>query len=101
MRTLLFAAAVGLFAGDMALAAPSAADHAKNAVSAPIEAKTGRTLYICEDTTAVRRAFVRQFGEIEFVSADSALSGDEAWAAPKCITGSEARRLRQKLASAR
>lgn len=58
-----------------------------------------KLLYICEATPAAKRAFARQFGAVEYVKAADVKAKGDAWTTPKCITPSQARRL--KLASAR
>ncbi len=75
--------------------AASTQDAAVNAV----QQSKARTVYVCENNAMTRRAFAREFGKVEFVSAAEAKAGGAAWDTPKCITASEARRL--KLASVR
>lgn len=57
-----------------------------------------RLLYVCERTDAARRSFKRQFGRVEYVSAQAVLlsrvSG-ERWDTPRCITPAELGRLRR------
>jgi hypothetical protein len=55
-----------------------------------------RLLYVCERTDAARRSFKRQFGQVEYVSAQAVLlsrTSGERWDAPRCITPSELGRL--------
>lgn len=59
-----------------------------------------RTVYVCDNSSMTRRAFTREFGKMEFVTAEAATAKGERWAAPKCVTPAEARRLKQ-LASLR
>ena len=63
-------------------------------------AKAGRTVYICDGSAMTRRAFTREFGVMEFVKAETILTKSGTWSAPKCVTPTEARRLKQ-LASLR
>lgn len=98
MRIIVSALALAALAGSaLAAQAPSAAEAGKDALS---RAKAPRTLYICEDDAMTRRAFAREHGQVEFVTAKQAQVKGETWAQPKCITSAEARRLqKQKLAS--
>jgi len=86
------------------LAGPALSKETPNAngqaVDAAQTAKAPRTVYICDNSAMTRRAFAREFGSVEFVKAEAVAAKGEAWAAPKCITASEARRLKQ-LASTR
>jgi hypothetical protein len=93
MRTLICILAFAAAATGPALAetAPNAAAQAKDAVMS----KSARTVFVCDTTTATRRAFTREFGVMEFVTADRAVAKGETWSAPKCVTASEARRLIQ------
>ena len=96
MRQIFCAIVLSALAFSPALAG----DAARSMTNPAGEAKTNaRTVYICDKSAMTRRAFAREFGSAEFVSAQGATSG-QAWSAPKCISASEARRLRQ-LASAR
>lgn len=70
--------------------APAAADVAKDSVVAP-----SRTVFICANDAMTRRAFAREYGSVEFVKAEEAVAKGEVWAAPKCVSSTEARRLRQ------
>lgn len=77
-------------------AGPALSDEAASAAARGKDAAAkARTLYVCDASTMTKRAFVREFGAIEFVKAEAAVSGGEAWSTPKCITPSEARRLKQ------
>ena len=76
-------------------AAPAFAQEATSAAT-----KAQRTVYVCDASAMTRRAFTREFGTMEFVKADAVVARRDAWAAPKCVTPTEARRLKQ-LASLR
>lgn len=98
MRIVVCAAVLSaLLAGPALSKTPNANDQAVNAAQT---AKASRTVYICDNSAMTRRAFAREFGAIEFVKAEAVAAKGEAWAAPKCMTASEARRLKQ-LASTR
>lgn len=93
MRSLICALAVLASASGPALAeiAPNASAEGRDAVMS----KATRAVYICDSSTATRRGFTREFGAMEFVTADRAMAKGEAWSAPKCVTPAEARRLQQ------
>lgn len=95
MRIVICAVAFAALSAGSALATetPAATKHAKEA--AAVEGKTERTLFVCEKDAMTRRAFVREFGSFEFVTADEAVAKGEAWDAPKCISSYEAGRLKQ------
>lgn len=100
MRVIVCAIALAALSAGSALATetPDAARHAKEAVA--VEGRAERTLYICENDAMTRRAFTREFGAVEFVTAEEAAARGQSWDAPKCITSYEARKLKQ-LASAK
>ena len=97
MRTLIYALVLAAASAVPALAeqATSAASRASDA-----SARAARTVYVCDASAMTKRAFVRQFGSVEFVKAEAVVAKGEAWSAPKCMTANEARRLKQ-LASLR
>lgn len=67
--------------------------HEKNSQA---QASGAKLLYICQRDAASKRAFKRIHGEVKFVTAKSLLSKRDnggQWAAPRCITGAELRRL--------
>lgn len=84
-----FAAAVALSASG------SSADLAQAKVFAS-QSPSAKMLYVCERDAVSKRTFKRLHGEVKFVTAKSLLDrrGDnDQWSAPRCITGSELRRL--------
>lgn len=84
-----FAAAVALSASG------SGADFAQ-AKSLASDAPNAKMLYVCERDAVSKRTFKRLHGEVKFVTAKSLLdsrSDSDQWSAPRCITGSELRRL--------
>jgi hypothetical protein len=93
MRTLICVLAFAAAATGPALAetAPNATAQARDAVMS----KSMRTVFVCDSSTATRRAFTREFGVMEFVTADKAVAKGETWSAPKCVTPADARRLQQ------
>lgn len=97
MRTLVYALVLAA-----ASAAPALAEQATSATSRALDAsaRAARTVYICDASAMTKRAFTREFGVVEFVKAEAVVAKGEAWSTPKCITASEARRLKQ-LASLR
>lgn len=54
-----------------------------------------RTVYVCDSSAMTRRAFTREHGAMEFVTAEAAAAKGKAWTAPKCMTPAEARRLKE------
>lgn len=84
------ALAAGLMASPQTIQPEHSAAQLSNGQANP------RMLYICGRDEASKRAFKRQHGEVTFVSAKAVLASrtDGArWAAPRCITGAEFRRL--------
>ena len=88
-----------VFAGFAAAAALSASGSAADFTQAKgyaTSAPSAKMLYICERDAASKRNFKRLHGEVKFVTAKSLIArrgeGDQ-WAAPRCITGAELRRL--------
>lgn len=71
---------------------------AQEATGAAVKAQ--RTVYVCDASAMTRRAFIREFGAMEFVKAEAVVARRETWATPRCVTPAEARRLKQ-LASLR
>lgn len=67
---------------------------AKEAPATTETTKPARTVYVCDNSAMTRRAFAREHGGAEFVTAKDAAAKGEAWAAPKCIKPAEARKLR-------
>jgi hypothetical protein len=68
---------------------------AKEAAPATAPEKATRTVFVCDNSAMTRRAFAREYGRVEFVTAEKAAAKGAAWTAPKCITPAEARRLKQ------
>lgn len=95
MRIAICAAALVALGAGAALAKepPNARSAAKDAVATETSGAP-KTLYVCEDNALTRRGFAREFGQMEFVTAKDARADGEAWSAPKCITGAEARKLK-------
>lgn len=60
--------------------------------------RPARPVYVCDRDLASARAFEREHGvRPEFVSADEALNSSDRWAAPRCISEGEHRKLSAKL----
>lgn len=100
MRSIALGLALAALATAPALAndAASASEAGKDA-AAQVSNDRERVLYVCDRSELTRRGFAREFGSIEFVTADAATAKGEAWTAPRCISKSEMLRLR-KLESA-
>ena len=89
----------------LAVAAALAGAETPNAQQPPVAAQTERSadasagprlLYVCERTDAARRSFKRQFGRVEYVSAQAVMlsrTSGERWESPRCITPNELGRL--------
>lgn len=92
MRTLFVAIALSVVS-----AAPALAEQATSAASRATDAsvRTARTVYVCDASVMTKRAFAREFGSVEFVKAEDVMAKGVTWSAPKCISASEARRLKQ------
>jgi hypothetical protein len=86
MRPMICAIALSMVAAAPALA--------KDAPAPTETTKPARTVYVCDNSAMTRRAFEREHGGAEFVTAKDAATKGEAWAAPKCIKPAEARKLR-------
>lgn len=94
MRMVLLVAAAAALLGGAAQANedPNAGAGKAEAQRAPSAAKV---LYVCGEDEAAWRPFSRDLGVPEFVTAKQVRADTEkTWAAPKCITASELRRLK-------
>ena len=85
--------ASGAMAGPQA-AARSADGAAKNAVSGQ-DAKV--MIYVCDRSDETRRAFKREYGAQEFVTAESVQRVSDV-TTPKCMTAAELRRYKERYA---
>lgn len=85
--------ASGAMAGPQAVAR-SADSAAKNAVSGQ-DAKV--MVFVCDRSDETRRAFKREYGEQQFVTADSVQRVSDV-ATPKCMTAAELRRYKDRFA---
>lgn len=98
MRIVLCALGFMAMSAGAAWAADAQTGQAKPASDA---ARAPRLLYVCDTDAMTRRAFAREFGAAEFVTAERARAKGEAWTGPKCIRPAEARRLKQLASVAR
>lgn len=90
LAIMVIAAAALLGGSAQAHSDPSAA--AKDAVATAPAAK--KVLVVCDGDEASWRAFSRDLGLPEFVTARQVRAAEgKAWSGPKCITPSELRRL--------
>ena len=80
-----------------ALSALTAASAVAKDVPARTEAtEPARAVYVCDGSAMTRRAFTREHGATEFVTAEQAAAAKgQAWTAPKCIKPAEARKLKE------
>lgn len=81
---------------SVAISAPAVAGEAQAADTRD----AAKVVYVCDSSAMTRRGFTREFGAMEFVTAERVASKTDTWTTPKCITPAEARRLKA-LASAR
>lgn len=91
----MFTVFAGL-AAAVALSASGSGDNFEQAKISSAQASGAKMLYVCERDTISKRTFKRLHGEVKFVTAKSLRdkrSSDDQWAAPRCITGAELRRL--------
>lgn len=88
-------AALVLASGAMAGPQPVA----RSADSAAKNAASGRDakllVYVCDRSDETRRAFKREYGAQEFVTADSIQRVSDV-ATPKCMTAAELRRYKER-----
>lgn len=93
MRMALLVIAAGALLGGAAQAKdnPNALATGKDAVERqPLQ----KMLYVCSEDELAWRAFSRDLGTPQFVTADQVVAErGKAWSAPKCITKSQLRRL--------
>lgn len=89
-----------LLGAAFALAATAATAAEMSAASGPGEGSKARAVYVCDASQVTKRAFAREFGQARFVKASDVLQPGAAWSAPRCISASELRRLRQMQALA-
>jgi hypothetical protein len=100
-RFLLCAAMGALIASPAMAGGPAAREQAQDVAAQEAKAPTkSRVLYICDASDITRRAFIRQHGVMEFVTAEAAARPQDSWSAPRCISRSEYQRLQQKVSFA-
>lgn len=98
MRSLMLGAVIAAVSLSAAGAqeAKSVAGAAKDASAQASQSEQGaRKIYICDNRDLTRRSFAREYGAIEFVTAEQAARPNEVWAAPKCMSASEHMRLKR------
>lgn len=96
MRMVLLVMATGALLGGVAQAKdnPNAMTPASNVVDQPRAQPVVKVLYVCDEEELSWRAFSRDLGTPDFVTAKQVRADSgKAWAAPKCITASELRHL--------
>jgi hypothetical protein len=101
MRLQALGVLLAMIAGPaLAFQAPSATTSGKDAGAQEASQGEAKRLYVCDKSELTRRGFAREFGSAEFVDAKAAVAAPDAWSAPRCITATEAKRLkRMKLAT--
>ena len=99
MRLAILAAALVCAAGA-ANAEPSQPQRTdKNAAK-----QGGRVVFVCDASAETKRSWMREHGEMIFVSADDlarAQAVKETWTKPRCITASELQRYESSAEGAR
>lgn len=87
MRLIICAATLSALAALPAVA--------KDAPAKTETTEPARSVYVCDSSAMTRRAFTREHGATEFVTAEQAAAKGEAWNKPKCIKPAEARKLKE------
>lgn len=82
---LLGAALAAISMGSAAAGQPGASPEPSARKAAPL-------LYVCDRSDLTRRSFVRQYGAMEFVTAQAVVA-HPSWEGARCITDAEYRRL--------
>jgi hypothetical protein len=91
---LIFIAASALIGGAAQAHDDPAAATPTKAVAADEHAEATKVLYVCSEEERNWRAFSRDLGTPEFVTAKRVIADQgKAWSEPKCITQSELKRL--------
>ena len=96
MRMVLLVIATGALLAGAAQAkeSPNALAVGQDAVARQAATPGVKRLYVCDAEELSWRAFSRDLGTPEFVTADEVRTDSgKAWNAPRCITPSELRRL--------
>ncbi|MBI1197013.1 MAG: hypothetical protein GC203_04045 [Phenylobacterium sp.] len=102
MRMALLVIAATALAGGVAQAQEQQARAATvtPAVDRQDPAAATKVLYVCSEDERNWRAFSRDLGTPDFVTAKQVLADEgKAWSAPKCITKSELHRLTEMAAN--
>lgn len=91
MRMVLLAIAAGALFGSAA----QAKDDLAAMAAGPQPAQTAKkVLYVCSEDEQSWRAFSRDLGTPDFVTAKQVLADqDKTWSGPRCITKTELHRL--------
>jgi hypothetical protein len=104
MRSLMLGAVLAAVSLSTAGAqeATSVAVAAKDAAAQAPRTELGvRKIFVCDNRDLTRRSFAREYGSIEFITADQAVKPNTAWTAPKCMRSSEHMRLKRLQLAAR
>jgi len=87
MRLIICAAALSALTALPAVA--------KDASTTTQTTEPARAVYVCDSSAMTRRAFTREHGATEFVTAEQAAAAKgQTWSKPKCIKPAEARKLK-------
>ncbi len=103
MRTMVFVMAAGALLAGAAQAKdtlnpmganPNVMEASRDSASQQRAQPAVKVLYVCDEGEQNRRAFAREFGAADFVTADQVRAAKgQPWSAPRCITPAEVRRL--------
>lgn len=94
MRTFLLAFAAAALVGGVAQAKEDPKAPAQDLAATQRSELLVKVLYVCNEEERDWRMFSRDLGTPDFVTAKQIRDQQgKAWAAPKCITPAEARRL--------
>ena len=100
MRLAILAAAALLSASSAASAETPQAQAASQATAK----EGGRVVFVCDTSAETRRSWLREHGELTFVSAEDlarAQAAKETWSTPRCITAAELQRYESAWSTAR
>jgi hypothetical protein len=100
MRLAILAAATLFCAAGAASAETSQAQNTTRTNAK----EGGRVVFVCDTSAETRRNWLREHGELTFVSADElarAQAAKETWSVPRCITATELQRYESAWTTAR
>jgi hypothetical protein len=99
MRLVILFAALS-FAGAAVAETPVQGQRTE----APMAKEGGRVVFVCDSSAEVWRSWIREHGELTFVSATElarAQAEKKTWTSPRCITAAELERYESLAGAAR